>query len=67
MIDEPAGSCGSSGAIYTLVPDDVRKVLGVVPKWTVTFTLADGTRVDRPVSEFHITSRQGDGHARHRR
>jgi clan AA aspartic protease len=51
-----------SGAIYTLVPHDVWKALDLVPKRTVSFTLADGTPVDRPVSECHIALPQGDGH-----
>ena len=34
-----------SGATYTLVPHDVCRVLGLAPKRTVTFTLADGTPV----------------------
>ena len=51
-----------SGAIYTLVPHDVWKDLDLVPKRSVTFTLADGTPVDRTVSECHIALPQGDGH-----
>jgi len=51
-----------SGAVYTLVPHDVWKALDLVPKRTVTFTLADGTPVPRPVSECHIALPQGDGH-----
>jgi predicted aspartyl protease len=42
------------GATYTLVPHDVWKALGLVPKRTVTFTLADGTNVQRTVSECHL-------------
>ncbi len=49
-----------SGAVYTLVPHDVWKALELVPKRTVTFTLADGTPVDRPVSECHLTLPQGE-------
>ena len=51
-----------SGAIYTLVPHDVWKALGLVAKRTVTFSLADGTPLDRGVSECHISLPQGDGH-----
>lgn len=51
-----------SGAIYTLVPHDVWKALDLVPKRTVRFSLADGTPIERPVSECHITLPQGDGH-----
>jgi clan AA aspartic protease len=51
-----------SGAVYTLVPHDVWKELGLVAKRTVTFSLADGTPVERGVSECHISLPQGDGH-----
>jgi hypothetical protein len=36
---------------------------GVVTGRRVTFALADGTLIDRDVSECHITLPQGDGHA----
>jgi clan AA aspartic protease len=51
-----------SGATYTLVPHDIWKPLDLIPKRTVTFTLADGTRVQRTVSECHLALPQGDGH-----
>src|SRR5713226_3689738 len=51
-----------SGATYTLVPYDVWKALGLVPKRTVTFTLADGTSISRVVSECHLALPQGDAH-----
>jgi aspartyl protease family protein len=51
-----------SGAVYTLVPHDVWKALGLVAKRTVTFSLADGTAVERAVSECHISLPQGEGH-----
>jgi len=51
-----------SGATYTLVPHDVWKALDLVEKRTVTFSLADGTPVERRVSECHIALAQGEGH-----
>lgn len=51
-----------SGAVYTLVPHDVWTALDLVPKRTVTFTLADGTSIERQVSECHIALPEGDGH-----
>ncbi len=51
-----------SGAIYTLVPHDVWKSLDLAPQRTVTFTLADGTTVDRDVSECHLEVPEGEGH-----
>jgi len=51
-----------SGATYTLVPHYVWKALDLAPKRTVTFTLADGTPISRPVSECHLALPQGDAH-----
>jgi clan AA aspartic protease len=51
-----------SGASYTLLPDDVWRDLGLKPKRRMSFTLADGTEIERDVSECHIKLPQGDGH-----
>ena len=51
-----------SGASYTLLPDTVWQAIGLVPKRSVTCTLADGTSIERQVSECHIALPQGDGH-----
>jgi predicted aspartyl protease len=51
-----------SGATYTLVPYDVSKALDLAPKRTVTFTLADGTAIERAVSECHLALPEGEGH-----
>lgn len=51
-----------SGATYTLLPPADWQALGLKPKRPVKFTLADGTRMDRNVSECHIELPQGEGH-----
>jgi clan AA aspartic protease len=51
-----------SGATYTLVPHEVWKALELEPKRTVTFTLADGTAIQRTVSECHLKILAGDAH-----
>lgn len=51
-----------SGAVYTLLPYDGWSTIGLTPKRSVTFTLADGTPIERKVSECHIALPQGDGH-----
>ena len=51
-----------SGASYTVLPHDVWQAIGLAPKRTMSFSLADGTRVDRAVSECHITLPQGEAH-----
>lgn len=51
-----------SGASYSLLPHDVWQRIGLAPKRTMTFTLADGTTIDRQVSECHISLPQGEAH-----
>jgi len=41
----------------------VWQAIGLAPKRTVTFSLADGTKVERQVSECHIALDVGDGHS----
>lgn len=49
-----------SGA--TLLPPEVWQDLGLRPKRSVVFTLADGTTLERRVSECSLTLPQGEGH-----
>jgi clan AA aspartic protease len=51
-----------SGAVYTLLPEKDWKAIGLKPKRKMTFTLADGTKVERSISECHISLPQGEGH-----
>jgi len=51
-----------SGATYTLLPYKDWQAIELLPKRTVTFTLADGTTLERKVSECHIALPQGEGH-----
>ena len=51
-----------SGATYTLLPWKVWRALRLKPKRTMRFTLADGTEVERDISECHINLPQGEGH-----
>jgi len=37
-------------------------VLGLTQKRSATFTLADGTTMDRDISECYLTLPQGEGH-----
>lgn len=52
-----------SGATYSLLPLEVWRAIGVVPKRTVSFSLGDGSRIERQVSECHIALSVGDGHS----
>ncbi len=51
-----------SGATYTLLPEAVWKEIGLEPKRSHTFVLADGTTIERKVSECYIKLPQGEGH-----
>ena len=51
-----------SGATYTLLPHDVWTAIGLAPARRVTFTLADGTKVERSMAECWISIPQGSGH-----
>lgn len=51
-----------SGAKYTLLPERIWKVIELSPRRRVTFTLADGTQIERDVSEAYIALPQGEGH-----
>lgn len=51
-----------SGATYTLLPHEIWTDIGLAPRRSVTFTLADGTVVERPVSECYVILPQGEAH-----
>jgi len=51
-----------SGATYSLLPRVVWESIGLKPKRTLSFTLADGTTVERSVSEAFLSLPQGEAH-----
>jgi clan AA aspartic protease len=51
-----------SGATYSLIPKAVWKRIGLKPKRKLSFTLADGTTVERSVSEAFVIFPQGEAH-----
>ncbi len=51
-----------SGATYTLVPLRVWQKIGLSAKREMTFTLADGTTVERRISECYLVLPQGETH-----
>lgn len=52
-----------SGAKYSLLPLDDWHALELTPTRRATFVLADGTQIDRDVSECRIALPQGQGHS----
>ena len=51
-----------SGVTYTLLPKAVWKRIGLKPKRKMSFTLADGSPIDREVSEVYLKLTQGEAH-----
>ncbi len=51
-----------SGATYSLLPKIVWEAIGLKPKRKMSFTLADGTKVERSISEAFIVFPQGEAH-----
>ncbi len=52
-----------SGAKYSLLPHDVWRAIGLTPMRRLAFVLADGTAIERDVSECLIRLPQGAGHS----
>ena len=51
-----------SGATYSLLPKAAWEGIGLVPRRRVAFALADGTAIERDVSECYVILPQGEGH-----
>ena len=51
-----------SGATYSVLPKETWKALGLKPKRRMTFTLADGAKIERSISEAHLKLPQGEAH-----
>ncbi len=51
-----------SGATYTLLPEPAWRHIELQPQRVLSFTLADGTQIQRSVSECLVTLPQGQGH-----
>ena len=52
-----------SGAKYTLLPREVWQVLELQPSREMTFVLADGSTIDRGISECYLVLPQGQSHS----
>jgi clan AA aspartic protease len=51
-----------SGATYSVLPKEVWEKIGLKPRRQMTFTLADGTTIERSVSEVYVILPQGEAH-----
>ncbi len=61
-IEETVKLLVDSGATYSLLPKTVWEAIELKPKRKVSFTLADGTTLERSVSEAYIILPQGEAH-----
>ncbi len=52
----------AGGATYSVLPKDVWQAVGLKPKRKMTFTLADGTQIERSISEVLVKLPQGEAH-----
>ena len=51
-----------SGATYSLLPERVWRAIELTPQREMSFILADGTSVERQVSECLMSLVEGEGH-----
>jgi predicted aspartyl protease len=51
-----------SGVMYSVLPPAVWQTVGLKPRRKMTFTLADGTTIDRSISEAYVILPQGKVH-----
>jgi predicted aspartyl protease len=51
-----------SGAKYSLLAEKDWKAIGLSPKRTASFILADGTAIERGISECHLSLPLGEAH-----
>ena len=59
-LEENVSFLVDSGATYSVIPDSIWRALELEPAREMTFTLADGTRVERPISRCHLILPQGE-------
>lgn len=52
-----------SGATYTVLPKKVWQAIGLKPSRKMLFSLADGSRVERAISEAYLVLPQGQAHS----
>ena len=52
-----------SGMMYSVLPNEVWRQLGLSTKRTMRFTLADGRAIERDISECHFALADADGHS----
>jgi predicted aspartyl protease len=51
-----------SGATFSLIPQVIWQTIELVPKKKMVFTFADGSSVERDISECYIILPQGEAH-----
>ena len=59
-LEEDVSFLVDSGATYSVIPDSIWQALELEPTREMTFTLADGTRVQRRISRCYLVLPQGE-------
>jgi len=61
-LQRPVRFLVDSGATYTVLTQETWLAIGLEPTRSVQSVLADGTTIERGVSECHLSLPQGSGH-----
>ncbi len=59
-LEESVSFLVDGGATYSVIPDSIWQALELEPTREMTFTLADGTRVQRRISRCYLILPQGE-------
>ena len=62
-VSRPVQFLVDSGAKYSVLPFDDWRAIGLSPTRRLTFVLADGTQIQRDISECLLSLPQGTGHS----
>ena len=62
-VEENVSFLVDSGATYSVIPAPVWRALELEPTREMTFTLADGTRVERRISRCYLILPQGEDYS----
>jgi predicted aspartyl protease len=60
--EQPVRLLVDSGATYSLIPKRLWQEIELLPKRKMTFSLADGTLLERQVSECYLMLPEGEAH-----
>ena len=62
-VEEKVSFLVDSGATYSVIPDSIWRALELEPTREMTFTLVDGTRLERRISRCYLILPQGEDYS----